>query len=221
MVEKHLQTGAFTTLDRTWQNGDTVTLVLPLHTRLEQRARGAVSVLRGPLVYGLRIGERFEQIRGEPRIAITPCITRPPGTMVSPSTRNLREAVSRCANCRSVRFRSRPKTRLLSSPRRPAAFPNGTWSRIRQVPCPNRPFMPTRPLKPSIHPLRQHQPPHRRISGCGIFIIWLMIEHKLFGVEQRPENIFCRPLTGGGWRGGKNLCRLAALVGCGEAGQGA
>ena len=65
LVEKHLQTGAFTTLDRTWQSGDTVTLTLPLHTRLEQRDRGAISVLRGPLVYGLRMGERFEQIQGE------------------------------------------------------------------------------------------------------------------------------------------------------------
>ena len=65
MVEKHLQTGSFHTLERTWHNGDTVTLRLPLMTRLEQRYNNAVSVLHGPLVYALKMGERFEQIGGE------------------------------------------------------------------------------------------------------------------------------------------------------------
>ncbi len=64
-IEKHLRPGTWHTLARTWQDGDTVTLTLPQHVRLERRYNNAVSVLRGPLVYGLRMGERFEQIRGE------------------------------------------------------------------------------------------------------------------------------------------------------------
>ena len=65
LTEKHLSTGAFHVIERAWQNGDTVTLTLPLHVRLEKRYHDAVSVLRGSLVYALKMGERFEQIRGE------------------------------------------------------------------------------------------------------------------------------------------------------------
>ena len=64
-IEKHLKPGTWYTLNRTWQNGDTITLTLPQHVRLERRFHNSVSILRGPLVYGLRIGERFEQIGGE------------------------------------------------------------------------------------------------------------------------------------------------------------
>ncbi len=64
-IRKHLATGEFLILDRTWQPGDTVTLTLPMHVRTERRYHDAITVLRGPLVFGLRIGERFEQVGGE------------------------------------------------------------------------------------------------------------------------------------------------------------
>lgn len=58
--------GAFHTLDREWRSGDMVTLRLPLAVRLERRPQGAMSVLRGPLVFALRIGEEFKYLKGDP-----------------------------------------------------------------------------------------------------------------------------------------------------------
>ncbi len=64
MTERHVKAGTFHIVERAWHNGDMVTLTLQMYVRLESRANNAVSVLRGPLVYALRMGERFEQIRG-------------------------------------------------------------------------------------------------------------------------------------------------------------
>ena len=58
------KSGAFYTVRRQWQTGDTVTLQLPLGLRRETRFNGAVSLLRGPLVMALRIGEKLEQVGG-------------------------------------------------------------------------------------------------------------------------------------------------------------
>ena len=57
--------GQFHVLERQWQTGDTVTLRLPLHLRTERRFSNAVSVLRGPLVLALKMGEEFRQVGGE------------------------------------------------------------------------------------------------------------------------------------------------------------
>jgi hypothetical protein len=57
------------TLTRLWQDGDTVTLHVPMDIRQERRYHNAVSILRGPLVFGLKMGERFEVIKGEPPVA--------------------------------------------------------------------------------------------------------------------------------------------------------
>ncbi|MBN1417910.1 MAG: glycoside hydrolase family 127 protein [Planctomycetes bacterium] len=48
---------------RTWADGDVVFLDLPMRIRAERRHRGAVSILRGPLVFSLRIGQKLEKIR--------------------------------------------------------------------------------------------------------------------------------------------------------------
>lgn len=57
---------AFTTVERTWSDGDTVELRLPQRTTVRTwEASGAVSVDRGPLTYALRIGERWEPFDGE------------------------------------------------------------------------------------------------------------------------------------------------------------
>lgn len=54
--------GTFHAIERSWNDGDEVVLTLPMTPRLLQRPGGAVSVLRGPLLYALRIGERWQRI---------------------------------------------------------------------------------------------------------------------------------------------------------------
>jgi hypothetical protein len=56
-------TGSFLTLKRKWEPGDTVELILPMKLRTERRFNNAVSILRGPLVFSLKIGERFEKLK--------------------------------------------------------------------------------------------------------------------------------------------------------------
>jgi len=57
--------GTFHTLDREWQPGETITLRLPMTVQIERRYQNALSVLRGPLVFSLRIGEEFRYHKGE------------------------------------------------------------------------------------------------------------------------------------------------------------
>jgi hypothetical protein len=57
-------TRGFTTVSRTWQQGDTVVLTLPMTTRTRTWAGGAVSVDRGPLTYSLRFDERWRRYAG-------------------------------------------------------------------------------------------------------------------------------------------------------------
>lgn len=49
-------------VNRSWNPGDTLTLVLPMHVRLAQYAPGSLSVERGPLVYVLRIPGRWKHV---------------------------------------------------------------------------------------------------------------------------------------------------------------
>lgn len=51
--------GQYYTLERAWSDGDEVRLSLPMKIRSERRYRGAISVLRGPLYFALRIGKEF------------------------------------------------------------------------------------------------------------------------------------------------------------------
>ncbi|MDF2439549.1 MAG: uncharacterized protein JWN98_533 [Abditibacteriota bacterium] len=53
------------TIERQWQDGDEVLLKLPMPVRLERRFNDAVSVLRGPLVFSLKIEEEFRHLKGE------------------------------------------------------------------------------------------------------------------------------------------------------------
>ena len=57
--------GSFYTLARKWSNGDEVRIEMPMTVRLEGGHEGLVSVYRGPLLYGLHIGEERVVIRGE------------------------------------------------------------------------------------------------------------------------------------------------------------
>ena len=54
--------GTFHTIERDWNGSAEVVLSLPMTPRVLQRPRGAVSLARGPLLYALRIGERWQRI---------------------------------------------------------------------------------------------------------------------------------------------------------------
>jgi DUF1680 family protein len=61
--------GAFLRLDRTWADGDTLTLSLPMQVRLRTwiKNRHTVSVDRGPLTYSLQIRENYVRHGGTDR----------------------------------------------------------------------------------------------------------------------------------------------------------
>lgn len=54
--------GDIAVLKRTWQSGDVVELNLPMAVRTETRCRNAVSILRGPLYFALRIGQEYREL---------------------------------------------------------------------------------------------------------------------------------------------------------------
>ncbi len=56
--------GGFFRLDRTWSGESVVRLHFPAAWRVQRRHHGAVTLHRGPLVYALRVGERWEQVAG-------------------------------------------------------------------------------------------------------------------------------------------------------------
>jgi DUF1680 family protein len=59
-------TGATHRLERDWQGQTTLTLRLPMAPRVERRYHDSVTIVRGPLLYALRIGEEWRRLRGEP-----------------------------------------------------------------------------------------------------------------------------------------------------------
>lgn len=57
--------GRMVTIDRTWSDGDSVELRLPMDVRVSRWAERSAGVERGPLVYALKVGERWEQLPPE------------------------------------------------------------------------------------------------------------------------------------------------------------
>ena len=55
--------GQFYTLNRAWNNGDEVSLQVPMHIQLNEEVNNSVSVQRGPLVYSLKIQEQWNAVR--------------------------------------------------------------------------------------------------------------------------------------------------------------
>jgi uncharacterized protein len=51
--------GQMITVNRTWQGGDKFTLVLPMEVRVSQWGRNSRAIERGPLVYALKLEERW------------------------------------------------------------------------------------------------------------------------------------------------------------------
>jgi hypothetical protein len=57
--------GTFHTVTRTWKKGDVVELTFPMPLRTERHYRNSVVLLRGPLVFSLRVGEDWRKIKGQ------------------------------------------------------------------------------------------------------------------------------------------------------------
>jgi hypothetical protein len=57
--------GQVFTLDRLWQNGDQVSIRFPMKVRVSEWGRNSRAVERGPLVYALRLDERWEKGKDE------------------------------------------------------------------------------------------------------------------------------------------------------------
>jgi len=57
--------GAFHTVERAWQDGDRVTLVLPMNVKVSRPYHNSVAIERGPLVFALKIGEQWRQVGGK------------------------------------------------------------------------------------------------------------------------------------------------------------
>ena len=59
--------GEILTLDRKWKNSDVVVLDFPMAIRTDTWYENAVSVERGPLVYALKIDEKWEKVTLDPK----------------------------------------------------------------------------------------------------------------------------------------------------------
>lgn len=57
------EAGTVAVVERKWKQGDVVELLFPMNIRTERRYNNSVSILRGPLYYVLRMGERFEETK--------------------------------------------------------------------------------------------------------------------------------------------------------------
>jgi hypothetical protein len=60
-----LAPGTFARLERVWQDGDQVTLNFPMPLQAATGHEGLISVYRGPLLFGLRIGEVWNKVGGK------------------------------------------------------------------------------------------------------------------------------------------------------------
>ncbi|MDI6828689.1 MAG: glycoside hydrolase family 127 protein, partial [Armatimonadota bacterium] len=79
--------GTFKTIEREWKNGDVIEIMFPMKVNVERRFRNSVALTRGPIVYSLKIGERWERIRGEdpcPDYAVYPTTPWNYGLLVDP-----------------------------------------------------------------------------------------------------------------------------------------
>jgi hypothetical protein len=58
-----VRAASFQRIEREWQNGDRVEIVLPMKVRTVTGFNGSISVERGPLVYSLAIGEAWSPLK--------------------------------------------------------------------------------------------------------------------------------------------------------------
>lgn len=64
---KGLKAGGFHKIERRWTKGDKVDIVFPMDVRLSHWFRDSVAVERGPLVYSLKIGEKWSRATDRPQ----------------------------------------------------------------------------------------------------------------------------------------------------------
>jgi len=57
-----LKPGTFHKIERQWHQGDKVELVFPMDVRISHWCHDSVAVERGPLIYSLKIGERWTKV---------------------------------------------------------------------------------------------------------------------------------------------------------------
>ncbi len=58
-----IRAGTFHKIDRIWKKGDRVELLLPMRVRTSHWYQNSIALERGPLVYALKIGEDWKQIK--------------------------------------------------------------------------------------------------------------------------------------------------------------
>jgi uncharacterized protein len=63
--EQDCPKGSVFPINRTWKNGDVVTMILPAKLTAEKRYNNAVALRRGPLYFSLRIEKEFKRIHFE------------------------------------------------------------------------------------------------------------------------------------------------------------
>lgn len=56
------QPGQYATITREWNSGDRIEMNLPMDLKTETRFNEAVSILRGPLYFSLKIGEKYRKL---------------------------------------------------------------------------------------------------------------------------------------------------------------
>jgi DUF1680 family protein len=66
VVDVDAHTGEITHISREWQEGDVLTLELPMQVSVDTWYDGAAVVERGPLVYALKMNENWEKKTFEP-----------------------------------------------------------------------------------------------------------------------------------------------------------
>jgi len=57
------KTGSTFILNEKWNNGDVIDMVIPMRIRTEKRYNGAMSLLRGPLYFSLRIEKEYKSVK--------------------------------------------------------------------------------------------------------------------------------------------------------------
>jgi len=64
-IEEHIvNPGTFHKIRRLWHNGDKINIDFSMNIRISAGHNGLISIYRGPLLFGLKIGERWKKIKG-------------------------------------------------------------------------------------------------------------------------------------------------------------
>lgn len=57
--------GGFYAIDRTWRDKTQIVLTLPMAVKIQRRFNDSVSIERGPLVYSLKVADKWEYLKGK------------------------------------------------------------------------------------------------------------------------------------------------------------